>query len=210
MAADSAAAGARDSERSRFDALIHDRVIATLVAANGQHTDARLPEQAQQALAELSALAESGDGEHQLTAAEAVARLRTAVTTIDADIPIGVVEDEDGDEGGDEGDGLDRAAAGYPEAVVRALAEALGEALRNSLRHAGPDADRLVLIEVSAARLQVSVGDNGVGFDVTAVPPERLGIAVSIHGRIDDLPGGWAEVTSTPGRGTTVRLGWAE
>lgn len=60
-AAESAAAAAHNSERSRFDALIHDRVIATLVATKGQRDDPRLPEQAQQALDELSRLADGPD-----------------------------------------------------------------------------------------------------------------------------------------------------
>ncbi|MFZ2511913.1 MAG: ATP-binding protein, partial [Gordonia sp. (in: high G+C Gram-positive bacteria)] len=173
-AADSAAAAARNSERSRFDALIHDRVIATLVAAKGQRDDPRLPGQAQQALEELSRIADGHDEKAQLSAAETVARLRAVASSVDVDVPIGLVPT----------DGLDHAVPRYPEAAVRAVSEALGEALRNSSMHAGADAERVVLVDLFADAFEVSVADNGVGFDVAAVPPERLGIVVSIRARL--------------------------
>lgn len=199
-AADSAAAAARNSERSRFDALIHDWVIATLVAAKGEREDPRLPGQAQDALDELARLADGYDDDGLASAAEASARLRTFATAVDADVPVGVLP----------ADGMDQSEPRYPEVAVRAVGEALGEALRNVALHAGPDADRLVLIELFDDALEVSVADNGVGFDVAAVPPERLGIVVSIRARLDDLPGGAAQVQSTPGKGTTVRLRWEQ
>lgn len=199
-AAESAAAAAHNSERSRFDALIHDRVIATLVATKGQRDDPRLPEQAQQALDELSRLADGPGEGGQLSAAETVARLRTLAAAVDADVPLVI----------DAVDGLDQSAPRYREGAVRAVTEALGEALRNSLLHAGAEAERLVLVELFEDAFEVSIADNGVGFDVDAVPPERLGIVVSIRARLADVPGGAAEVQSIPGRGTTVHLRWVQ
>ena len=199
-AADSAAAAARNSERSRFDALIHDRVIATLVAAKGQRDDPRLPGQARHALDELSRLADGDDDEANLSGAETVARLRTFVSTVDGDVPVEAIPAR----------GLDESAPRYPEVAVRALTEALGEALRNSVMHAGPEAERVILIELFDDAIEVAIADNGVGFDLSAVRPERLGIAVSIRARLQDLTGGFAEVQSTPGKGTRVRLRWEQ
>lgn len=200
-AADSATAGAANAERSRFDALIHDRVIATLLAAKRNPDDARLPGQAQAALHELAVLADgsTADGA-RLSAAEAVARLRTLASSIEGDVPVGVRT----------GENLDMTAPRYPEVAVRAVSEAMGEALRNSVEHAGVDAESLILVEPSGRSLRVTVADNGVGFQVDAVPPERLGIEVSIRSRLCDLPGGGAQVHSEPGAGTTVQIQWEE
>lgn len=196
--ADSASAAARTAERSRFDALIHDRVIATLVATK-QSTDERLPGQARAALDELAILAgETEDDDSLLTVDETVARLRTMATSIEADIAIGHVRD----------DRVDARVPRYRATVIRAVAEAMGEALRNSVRHAGSAAERAIMIEPSADAILVTVADNGAGFDVDRVPPERLGIEVSIRGRIADLPGGSAQVRSAPGSGTTVQIRW--
>ncbi|GAA3952881.1 sensor histidine kinase [Gordonia caeni] len=198
-AADSATAAARNSERSRFDALIHDRVIATLLAAKRDPEDPRLPDHAQAALDELAALADGpvADGT-RLSVAETVARLRTLASSIEADVPVGSVADGD----------LDVGAPRYPEAAVRAVSEAMGEALRNSVHHAGDTAERAILVEPGPDGLLVTVADNGAGFDVAAVPPERLGIEVSIRSRLQELPGGSAHVRSAPGSGATVQIRW--
>ncbi|WP_440714227.1 sensor histidine kinase [Gordonia sp. FQ] len=197
-AAASASSAAHDAERARFDALIHDRVIATLVATRRHAADARLPEQARGALDELSRLAEGPDpNAPDVSVVGTLARLRTFATAIDPDIPVGHPDDA-----------LDPSVPRYPDAVVRAMAEAMGEALRNAVLHAGPHAQRALLVETGEASLIVTVGDNGCGFDVARVPPERLGMAVSIRARMDELPGGSATVRSAPGEGTTVVLRW--
>lgn len=200
-AADSAAAAARNSERSRFDALIHDRVIATLLAAKRDPADTRLPGHAQAALDELAVLADGAvAGEGRLSIAETVARLRTLASSIEVDVPVGSTTDGD----------LDVRAPRYPETAVRAVSEAMGEALRNSVHHAGAAAERAILVEPGADALRVTVADNGVGFDVAAVPPERLGIEVSIRSRLHELTGGSAHVRSAPGAGTSVQIRWED
>jgi len=92
-------------------------------------------------------------------------------------------------------------------AVVEALAEALVEALENVRRHAG-----VVHVVVSAADMpersaqrgiEVIVRDQGRGFDLDSVG-RREGLA-----RIESLLkrlGGSAEIWSSPGAGTRVRL----
>ncbi|MEZ5210143.1 sensor histidine kinase [Gordonia sp. (in: high G+C Gram-positive bacteria)] len=198
-AAASASAAAQDAERARFDALIHDRVIATLVATRRHAADDRLPEQARAALDELTRLARGPDPHAaDVSIAETLARLRTFAAAIDPEVPVGNAGH----------DGLDPAVPRYPESAVQAMVEAMGEALRNVVLHAGPHAQRAVLVEPGASSLTVTVGDDGRGFDVGRVPPERLGMAVSIRGRMAELPGGRADVRSRPGEGTTVVLRW--
>ena len=97
----------------------------------------------------------------------------------------------------------------YPSPVVHAITEAMGEAVRNSLRHAGPEANIAVLIEMRSRFVRVTVSDDGKGFDADAVPPERLGIAVSIGRRMALIDGGWGRLRSVIDRGTTVQVGWS-
>jgi len=85
--------------------------------------------------------------------------------------------------------------------VLRIAQEALG----NALRHA--EAERIeVRLENGGGALVLSVADDGVGFDPEGpeVRGQRLGLT-SMAERATEL-GGTLRVTSTPGRGTTVRL----
>ena len=65
----------------------------------------------------------------------------------------------------------------------------------------------LKTIMMSPAELEAAF-DEGVGFDTGSVPQIRLGLRGSILGRMKAVPGGTAEITSRPGHGTTVRIGW--
>ena len=57
--------------------------------------------------------------------------------------------------------------------------------------------------------IDVTIEDDGVGFDSRDVRPHRLGILVSIRGRMSAIPGGSASVESNPGEGVLVRLRWS-
>ncbi|ALG86955.1 hypothetical protein ACH46_15705 [Gordonia phthalatica] len=192
-----AAVAARNTERARFDALIHDHVIATLVAAYSNPDEARLPQQAAHALGELQTLATGADADADVGGAEALGRLRAVVTAVDPDITVVTRRDDVAD-----------VDVKYPAVVVRALAEAVGEAVRNSVGHAGPDAECAVLVEIGTDVLRVTVADDGIGFDLDSVPPERLGIEVSIRQRLRELPGAQTRLRSAPGEGTTVQMAW--
>ena len=93
-----------------------------------------------------------------------------------------------------------------PMDAVRALSASATEALRNSVRHAGEDVERAVRVRIDIASVRVDVRDDGCGFDTRSVAPHRLGLAVSIEGRMRQLPGGSADIVSGSGRGTTVTL----
>ena len=54
-------------------------------------------------------------------------------------------------------------------------------------------------------QVTVFVRDRGPGFDLDAVPEDRLGLRQSVRGRMD-RNGGAAVVRSTPGEGTEVQL----
>ncbi|HRN28187.1 MAG TPA: ATP-binding protein, partial [Terrimesophilobacter sp.] len=97
-----------------------------------------------------------------------------------------------------------------PEEVALAITEACGEALRNSILHApaGRDVSRTLRMRSTPDAVEVTVEDDGDGFDTSRVPPHRLGIARSIVARMRALPGGDAAVRSMVGSGTTVSVSW--
>lgn len=91
-----------------------------------------------------------------------------------------------------------------PAEVAAAFLRAASEALRNAGRYA--DATRVeVRLRGGARGTDLTVSDDGRGFDPGRVRPASTGLRRSVHQCLADV-GGVAEVTSAPGRGTTVRL----
>jgi signal transduction histidine kinase len=84
-----------------------------------------------------------------------------------------------------------------------ALLAATREAMVNSARHGGGIAS--VYAEVDGDSAEVYVRDRGVGFDVGSISPDRHGLRESVIGRME-RNGGSAQVISTVGEGTEVRL----
>lgn len=91
-----------------------------------------------------------------------------------------------------------------PSGVEAALYRICGEALNNIARHA--EAGRVSVRLVSTPeQVRLTVEDNGQGFDATAVPPDRHGLAgmreraALLSGilEIESAPGGGARVTAT-------------
>ncbi|AXG77406.1 MacS family sensor histidine kinase [Streptomyces paludis] len=105
------------------------------------------------------------------------------------------------------------AEPGTPVMLERAaadeLAAAVGAALDNVGRHAGTDARAWILVEDWTDEVIVTVRDDGPGIPegrlAQAEGEGRLGVALSIRGRLRDL-GGTAELISVPGQGTEVEL----
>jgi signal transduction histidine kinase len=88
---------------------------------------------------------------------------------------------------------------------LRPLVLAAREAISNAARHSG--ADKVdVYAESGPDRSEVFVRDRGKGFDITTIAADRHGVRGSIVDRMQ-RHGGTAEVLSTPGVGTEVRLG---
>ncbi len=196
-AADAAAQRARIVERERFDALIHDSVLSTLLAASHGQPHSLLRDLSETTLAELDDLRIGSEPAQPFSLEHALVHLRTAATDADAQARFEVI---------------DTAAASLPflpADCVRALGSALSEALRNSRLHAGSEALRTVTAAVTGTGVRIEVADNGSGFVASDVAPHRLGITVSILGRMRAVPpGGSAHVDTRPGVGTTVHLGW--
>ncbi|WP_050065849.1 sensor histidine kinase [Rhodococcus sp. RD6.2] len=194
-AATAAAHRARAVEQDRFAALTHDGVMATLLTASRRAPKAASAGLATATLRELDAIAGGVTSDQSFSAAATLAYLRAATAEADHDAAFRV-----------SGRGTDDLQV--PADVARTIASALAEALRNSHRHAGPSATSTVEVAVTERGIRVRVIDDGVGFDRSTVAPHRLGVTVSILGRMRQLPGGSAWIDSTPGHGTTVCLDW--
>ncbi|MGP9500851.1 ATP-binding protein [Specibacter sp. AOP5-B1-6] len=95
-------------------------------------------------------------------------------------------------------------AVGDAELTERghALVQAVREAVLNGVRHGGTTVS--VYVEAGAKGVDVFVKDRGQGFDVGAVPADRLGVRESVVGRMQ-RNGGTAEIISSA-EGTEVRL----
>lgn len=197
-AAGAASVAARVHEQARLDALIHDELMTALYYATtdrGELTGS-VRAQAAKALTELARLDADPGNEPPVEPLELATRLRAVLLDLSSGLSITTT--------------IHRTAP-VPADVADAFAEGATEALRNSLRHAGgPEVVRGATIRIMASGATVAVRDEGVGFDPDAVDPYRLGLLVSIRGRLNAVEHGSAHVSSAPGRGTIITLGWRD
>jgi signal transduction histidine kinase len=193
QAAAEARTASRAAERARLAAVVHDGVLAALLAGSaGTVPPDAVALEARRALDDLDELRQPAAASGQIEAQELVLRLQVRAAVVGAGAAL-------------KGDVR---PAQVPEAVAVKLVAAAAEALRNSVRHAGAGASRTVAVSVHPGWAEIRVHDDGAGFDPDAVPAARLGVRGSILGRMSRLPGGYARVRSAPGAGTEVVVGW--
>ncbi|MFC4910671.1 PspC domain-containing protein [Actinomadura gamaensis] len=87
---------------------------------------------------------------------------------------------------------------------VGAIVQAAREAMVNAAKYSGTRSVS-VFAEVEGDDVTIFVRDRGKGFDLDAVPDDRMGVRGSIIGRME-RNGGTATVRTAPGEGTEVRL----
>ncbi|HEX3389200.1 MAG TPA: PspC domain-containing protein [Streptosporangiaceae bacterium] len=87
---------------------------------------------------------------------------------------------------------------------LRALLAAAREATVNAVKWSGAPVVS-IFAEVEPGQVALFVRDRGRGFDPAAVPPDRKGLAQSIHARVA-RHGGTTIVRTSPGEGTEVSL----
>jgi signal transduction histidine kinase len=95
------------------------------------------------------------------------------------------------------------------ERTVWETTAAVREAIDNVRKHCGENARAWVLVDDEGAEVNVTIRDDGPGMPpqrlAEAAAEGRLGISHAITGRMRDI-GGAADISSTPGAGTEVRL----
>lgn len=224
-------AGAASASRVRAGrvvaSMVHDRVIAALVTASRVRgaSDEEVRHQARQALEVMLPTAQDAPGadpgRHDLADLEAALRQ--------------VVQDQVGGRCRTvvRAELLDPRMA-LPAPAWEALLLAAQEAVRNVRRHAVPAAGPggvpgggkeagapgggppgggvtlSVTLRGRVAGVVVEVVDNGPGFSLSRLSPERMGLRGSVLARMESLEGGGARVESEPGRGTRVTLTWEQ
>jgi signal transduction histidine kinase/phage shock protein PspC (stress-responsive transcriptional regulator) len=177
----------RTEERADLAAHLHDSVLQTLALIQRTDSPQKVAALARVQERELRSwlYGRSGSGSDSLrSAAEGLAERIEAMH--EAKVEVVVVGDAPMDEG--------------TEAVIAAC----GEALANAAKHSGA-ASVSLYIEVEPAQISAYVRDQGAGFDVESVPPDRRGIADSIVGRLA-RNGGSATVRTSPSGGTEVQM----
>jgi Histidine kinase-like ATPase domain len=191
-----------ERQRTRYRAFTHDDVLGTLnaVARNMPGTRELAKADARRALEKLDKFRIASTADMALSATEFEGLVRRATEGL---LAISVAVDDDA-----------RDVVRIPADVADALSEALTEALRNSIRHAQRDDAGSVLraahVVIHSDSVDIVVSDNGVGFSVRRIAIDRLGVRVSILERVNSQAGGFAEIQSVRGLGTTVTLGWVD
>lgn len=194
--AGAAADAAAEEERVAMAALMHDSVLAALLAA--ERADAERARDlavamAREALTRLAnteaAVAQEGNDDPVGTAM-IVAELRRALSELGADA---IVEE--------------RGSAGLiPGRAARAIVLAARQAIGNALTHAQGRGLHIIAEGRADDGVTVTVIDSGPGFDLDAIGEDRLGIRASIIARMAAVAGG-ATIDSGP-TGTQVVLEW--
>ncbi len=196
--AEAAATAATENERVAVAALMHDSVLGALLAAERAST----PRERTLAVS---------------MAREALTRLANAEKDAleGSDAPVDAVGLADDIESAARELGVDlevrrRIQEGTPRVpgrIARALSLAAMQAVANAVQHAEA---RGLSVEVSGyadpGSIAVRVRDAGDGFDLDAIPADRLGIRGSIIARVTAV-GGRSDIESGP-TGTTVTLEW--
>ena len=177
----------RADERADMAAHLHDSVLQTLALIQRQAEDPR----------SVTQLARRQERElrtwlygEELSGTTLKAALTTAAAEVEDErgVPVELVVVGDAE----------------PSEAVQALVRSAREALVNAAKHSG--ADKIdVYAEVTEDLVEVFVRDRGRGFDLDAVPEDRMGVRGSILDRMV-RHGGRATVRSRPGDGTEVRL----
>jgi len=179
---------AREAERRRLAAHLHDSVLQTLALIQRQAADpaavTRLARRQEIALRAWMA------GDAALSSATVVGAVKEMISEVEDEQEITVELSVVGD------------------APINArsveLISAAREALRNSARHA-PGAAINVFLDVGSHGTELFVRDSGPGFEFESVPTERRGLRDAVIGRMQ-VAGGSATVESVVGEGTEVAL----
>jgi signal transduction histidine kinase len=184
-----------ERERQRIDALVHDRVLNTLVLASkaNSSTEQRAVEQmSKDAITSLEEAGNEPKDSGEVTLLGLYRALRKAAVRMIPSIEV------------------ETTSAGLlelPGYVAEAVTEATIQALDNAARHSNARNIRLYLGSSSANDLVIKLIDDGIGFKLDRIAKDRIGIRTSISARLE-MAGARAEIITNPGDGTTIVIRW--
>ena len=177
----------REEQRAEIAAHLHDSVLQTLaLIQNRAGASSEVARIARAQERELRDWLYAGDGPVYSDLATEL-RAFAAALEIDHAVRIEVI------------------AVGEPvEWATAELAAASREAMLNAARHAGGEVS--VYVESGDRVVDVFVRDRGEGFDLAAVPDDRLGVRESILGRMRRAGGSATVGPGAGGQGTEIKL----
>ncbi|WP_341769757.1 sensor histidine kinase [Agromyces protaetiae] len=183
----------RHESELRATARLHDTALVHLVAiaaAGSGEVDERIRAGIRQDFALI--IGRNWASDHVIEEPASRRRLANALQTgANAGVEVRVSGDLD-------------ALALVSDEAADALDQAIAQCLVNIGRHAGTNVAELA-IGAGGGEVTVAVLDEGIGFDVEAVPSDRIGLRTSIRWRIEQV-GGTVRLWSTRGVGTTIVL----
>ena len=193
-ATEQARAEAEVREKSRLDALVHDKVLTTLLMASKAQTSEEQQSAANLAIAAITALNSVPDSNRvgSVTASNFFAALEKIAQNQDASLEVSTGEVDN---------------LSIPEEVAAALTEATLQAIANSQQHAGDKASRSLVLKGHKGGVKIVIKDDGRGFRMSRVPKNRLGVRISIIERVE-MVGGRVFIDSRPGAGANIILEW--
>jgi signal transduction histidine kinase len=178
----------RTEERAEMAAHLHDSVLQTLALIQKQAGDPRaVVKLARSQERDLRAWLYGDRADDGTSLAATLVKIGTEVEEAFG-VPVEVVTVGDAE----------------IDDLSRAMLNAVREATVNAAKHSG--ADKIDIFgEADGDGVEVFVRDRGKGFVLDSVPEDRLGVRRSIIDRMA-RHGGSAQIRSTPGEGTEVRL----
>jgi signal transduction histidine kinase len=192
-----ATADAVQRERDRIDALVHDSVLTTLLlAAAADSTDQNKEAEllAKAAISKLNAATDPEASGEAISINSLFTALEVAMWRQSESVEISVEGSSD---------------FSVPAEVAAAVTESTLQALANSLQHAGRNVKRKVFLKGVKSGLKIVVKDDGKGFRPARVPKDRLGLRLSIIGRMQSVAG-QVHIDSKIGTGTNVVIEWSQ
>lgn len=184
-------------ERDRVDALVHDSVLTALIVAtnaNDATAQADARELAIAARMKLQTAKESTIANQVITINSLFSALTISISRQDENVSITSEGQSD---------------LQVPGGVAEALTEATLQAVANALQHAGAESKVEVFLKGLQNGVKIVVKDDGKGFRASRITRNRLGLKLSIIGRIQSV-GGKAFIDSKLGIGTNIILEWSK
>lgn len=184
-------------QRRRLDSIVHDEVMTTLVAAAQatQLPDVHVATIAQHAIDQLTAAGEATGARDPVTVEHLGWLIHDVVSALCPGLEFSNLATDP--------------LLPVPHAVASAVGLACREVATNIDRHADAERVRVSLADPPGGKpgLQVTLADDGLGFDPRAVPDDRFGLQLSVLDRMQSV-GGDVQVRSRPGEGTVVVIEW--